>query len=124
MPQAGINNRTAERRQRRRSLRKAQTDAEQLLWHHLRSNQLSELKFRRQHEVGPYIIGFYCHKAKLVVEIDGSQHYDSDGLANDGRRTAYLESQGLSVVRFTNIEVLTEIEGVLTRLLDVVQPSP
>jgi very-short-patch-repair endonuclease len=70
-------------------------------------------KFRRQHPIGPYIVDFYCHKAQLAIEIDGGQHNQDDQLLYDERRTAYLEDQGIKVLRFWNHDVLRETETVL-----------
>jgi very-short-patch-repair endonuclease len=102
--------------QRRKELRQAATDAELRLWKHLRAHRFSELKFRRQHPIGSYIVDFYCHQKSLVIEVDGSQHYENGGLAYDRERTAFLEAQGLRVLRFTNVEVLTETDGVLATI--------
>ena len=70
------------------------------------------LRFRRQYVIGNYIADFYCHKAKLVVELDGSQHYTPDEQAYDRKRTAYLESQGLFVLRYSNLDVLRKFDNV------------
>jgi adenine-specific DNA-methyltransferase len=83
------------------------------LWKHLRAHRLAELKWRRQHAIGPFIVDFYCHSKGLVIEVDGSQHYEGDGVASDQRRTAYLRELGLRVLRFTNVDVLTQQDGVL-----------
>ncbi len=101
----------------RRALRRTQTDAERALWRLLRSRALEGYKFRRQHGAGPYVLDFYCADAHLAVEADGSQHYTSDGLADDAVRTAYLEALGIRVLRFTNVEVLTNAEGVIGSIL-------
>ena len=116
--------------ERRRALRQAGTDAEALLWHCLRDRLMGGVKFRRQHEYGPYILDFYCHERKLVIEVDGSQHAAPKNAAEDAARTQYLESHGLRVLRFTNLEVLQETEAVLARVLDEIEgfasnnPSP
>lgn len=70
-------------------------------------------KFRRQHPIGPYIVDFYCRKAQLAIEIDGGQHNQDDQLLYEQRRTAYLEEQGIKVLRFWNHDVLRETETVL-----------
>jgi very-short-patch-repair endonuclease len=92
-----------------RALRRSQTDAEKRLWKHLRAGQLDGFKFRRQHPIPPYIADFYCEAAKLVVELDGSQHTQ----ANDAARTRFLESAGLVVLRFWDNDVLLNTDGVL-----------
>ena len=70
------------------------------------------LRFRRQYVIGNYITDFYCHKAKLVVELDGSQHYSPEEVEYDRKRTAYLESQGLKVMRFSNLDVMRQFRRV------------
>ena len=112
-----------------RRLRRRQTDAERKLWAGLRRSQLDSLKFRRQVPRGPYIADFVCEAALLIVELDGGQHGDEEGLANDQIRTIYLESLGYRVLRFWNPEVLTNTQGVLDTILDVATarakpPSP
>ncbi len=102
----------SEHLQRRRELRTNSTDAELRLWKHLRAKRFAELKWRRQHHIGAFIVDFYCHARQLIVEVDGSQHYEGDGRLYDEERTTYLEALGLRVLRFTNIEVLTNTAGV------------
>src|SRR5690242_17101554 len=97
-------------RDRARALRLAQTEVERRLWQRLRNRQLSGFKFRRQHPVGPYITDFFCVDARLVIELDGSQHGDQRGLQADERRTEYLKEQGYRVLRFWNEEVLNNID--------------
>lgn len=103
--------------ERSRQLRRDQTDAERALWRLLRSRALEGYKFRRQHGAGPYVLDFYCADAHLAVEVDGSQHYTPDGLADDVVRTAYLEALGIRVLRFTNVEALANAEGVVETIL-------
>jgi very-short-patch-repair endonuclease len=103
-------------RMRARELRQNSTIPERILWGLLRDRRLAGAKFRRQHRVGPYIVDFYCHCAKLVVELDGRSH-DDRGLA-DRRRQDYLESvAGLRVIRFGNDDVLTDPESVMMGLM-------
>ena len=99
-----------------RKLRQEQTDAEQLLWHVLRNRQFGGLKFRRQFPVTPYVLDFYCHEASLAIEVDGGQHNEPDRERRDAERTAYLGTQGITVIRFWNHEVLQETEAVLEQL--------
>jgi very-short-patch-repair endonuclease len=87
------------------------TDPERLLWGRLRRRQLGALRFRRQFPLGPYIADFFCLRARLVVELDGSQH--AERAVEDAARTRWLESQGFKVIRFWNQEVLQNLEGVL-----------
>ena len=105
-----------------RHLRSAPTDAEALLWHHLRARQIAGFKFRRQHAVGPYVLDFFCHEAGLAVEVDGSQHMDQ--AAQDEARTRYLETLAIKVLRFTNTEVLTETDAVLEVILSQLRTDP
>ena len=96
------------------------TDAEKKLWSILRNNRLGA-KFRRQVPYGPYILDFYCVKARLVIELDGSQHYTPDGKRRDAIRDAYLRNDGLEVVRFLNDEVFVNEEGVEQVICEKVQ---
>ncbi len=86
------------------------TDAERLLWSYLRGRQVAGAKFRRQHPAGPFILDFYCPEFRLAVELDGSQHYEA-------ARAAYLEELGIRVVRFTDVEMLTQAEAVVEAIL-------
>jgi len=84
------------------------------MWSALRDRRLVRYKFRRQHPIGHYVVDFACTKYALVIEIDGGQHAD---LPTDGRRTAWLESQGWKVMRFWNNEALTNTAGVIETIL-------
>ena len=84
-------------------LRKNQTKEEARLWYQFLRRY--DVRFRRQFPYGPYIVDFYCAKAKLVIELDGSQHYNPQMMAKDRERATFLEGQGLRVLRFTNAEV-------------------
>lgn len=101
-----------------RKLRKEMTPAERLLWSRLRDRRLAGLKFRRQVPVGPYIVDFLCAEARVIVEIDGGQHNLPDARAQDQERTRFLEAKGYKVLRFWNNEVLGNLEGVLTVILE------
>ena len=91
------------------------TEAEKLLWYHLRAHRFAEYGFRRQRPMGgKYIADFVCPKRKLVIELDGGQHADS---AEDEVRDAFLASEGYRVLRFWNNDVLSNIEGVLTIIM-------
>ncbi len=107
-------------RHRRISLRRSQTEAESLLWRFLRNSHLSGAKFRRQHQIGPYIVDFYTDEHRLVLEVDGGQHFEDEAITADAKRTMFLESQGLKVVRFTNTEVLQELDAVIARIAEFV----
>ena len=101
-----------------RQLRENMTDAERKLWAKIRRKQIKEYQFYRQKPVGDYIVDFYCPRAKLVVEIDGSQHLVGETIQYDRIRDDYLSSLGLRVVRFTNTDVLMNIKGVVERIKD------
>jgi very-short-patch-repair endonuclease len=98
-----------------RDLRQSQTDAERKLWWRLRDRRLTEFKFRRQHPLGPFVVDFCCAEARLVIELDGGQHALQRN--SDAARTEFLEAQGYRVLRFWNNEILTNIEGVLHRIV-------
>lgn len=87
-----------EQTERARLLRQAMIDAEEKLWFHFRAENTKDLKIRRQHPVGPYILDFYCHKARLALEIDGSSHEFK--VEHDERRDAYMRSRGIETLRF------------------------
>ncbi|WNG42217.1 endonuclease domain-containing protein [Archangium violaceum] len=107
-----------------RRLRANTTNAESLLWRLLRARQLMGVKFRRQHQFGPYILDFYAHEAKLALELDGDGHARPEQQARDAARTEFLEAHGLTVLRFSNREVLQETEAVLTRIWNQLSTSP
>ena len=113
-------------RQFARALRKQMTDAERLLWRHLRNRELGGWKFRRQYPVGPFIVDFICVEKNVVIEVDGGQHAENAAL--DLQRSAYLNKMGYRVVRFWNNEVLQETEAVLEAifaiLVDAAKNSP
>ena len=92
------------------ALRKNMTKEENLLWYPFLRR--CPCQFRRQYVIGNYIVDFYCHRAKLAVELDGSQHYTPEEMEKDARRTRYLESLGLQVLRFSNLDVLRRFRGV------------
>ncbi len=107
-----------------RTLRSNMTDAEQLIWSKIRRKQIGNLQFYRQKNIGNYIVDFYCPKAKLVMEIDGGQHYESNGMRKDQARECYLQGLGLTVMRFSNIDILKNIDGVLERIGDYLKSTP
>jgi len=98
-----------------RKLRGAQTDAERKLWFALRDRRLGGFKFIRQEAIGPFIADFVCRERKLIIEVDGGQHAESQ---RDAVRDAYLAREGYRVMRFWNNDVLTNREGVLLTILD------
>ena len=99
-------------------LRKNMTDAEILLWSKIRMKQLKGLMFSRQKPLGEYIADFYCAKAKLVIEVDGGQHFSDDSIEYDRIRDEFMESMGLKVLRFTNTDVIENIEGVVEVIVE------
>ena len=96
-----------------RRLRKEMTDSEKKLWSRLRRKQIMDIQFYRQKPIGPYIVDFYAPKAKIVIEVDGSQHMEEDPQKKDAQRDQYLKNQNLSVLRFNNLQVLQELDSVL-----------
>ncbi|MBI5842226.1 MAG: endonuclease domain-containing protein [Chloroflexi bacterium] len=102
-------------------LRKESTPAERKLWSRIRNDQLG-VTFRRQHAVGIYIPDFCSPKAKLIIELDGSQHLEQEEY--DGERTKYLESQGYKVIRFWNNDVLNNIDGVILAIIHAMEGEP
>jgi very-short-patch-repair endonuclease len=106
-------------------MRHEPTDAERALWRLLRHRQLAGEKFRRQHQIGPYILDFYCLKYGLAVEVDGGQHYEPTGVARDAERTRFLTLRGIRVLRFSNLQVLKEGNAVLEEIMRALErPSP
>ena len=105
-----------------RALRSQLTDAEQVLWRHLRMRQISGHKFRRQRPIGPYIVDFVCLEKKLIVELDGSQH--AEQYSYDRSRDRWLIAQGFEVVRFWNDQVLTETNDVVEAIFRALNEPP
>jgi len=99
-----------ELRKRSQDLRKQMTKEERHLWYDFLKTY--PVQFKRQYSIGPYFVDFYCYQAKLIVELDGSQHYDRETLAYDNARTKYLQEQGFSVLRFSNSDVMTRFRAV------------
>jgi very-short-patch-repair endonuclease len=102
-------------------LRKEQTPAEAKLWAYLHTLREDGIHVRRQHAIGPYIVDFCAPRRKLVIEVDGSQHLDQREY--DAERTACLEAQGYTILRFWNGDVLNNIEGVLGVILEEISPA-
>ncbi|MFC1937333.1 endonuclease domain-containing protein [Chloroflexota bacterium] len=101
-----------------RQLRESMTGAERHLWGKLRMKQLRGCQFYRQKPIGDYIVDFYCPRAKLVIEIDGSHHLVGETIEYDGIRDEYLRSLGLRVLSFTNTDVLTHVETVVESIVE------
>jgi len=94
------------------------TDAERMVWKCIRRKQINNLQFYRQKIVGNYIVDFYCPVAKIVIEIDGGQHFEPQAIYKDALRDEYLKNLGLKVLRFNNLEILNNKEGVYQRILE------
>jgi len=107
-----------------REFRKNMTDAERLLWSKVRRKQLNNYQYYRQKNVGNYIVDFYCPAGKLIVELDGGQHYTEEGKKKDAIREQYLDSLGFTVLRFSDREVLKNIEGVIEKIYDHLKNPP
>jgi imidazole glycerol-phosphate synthase subunit HisF len=103
-------------------LRNRQTEAEEILWDKLSKSQLG-YRFKRQHPVELFVADFYCHKAKLIIELDGSYHDKSDQIAYDMERTKVLECLGLRVMRFRDKEVFENIDSVVVQIKQVMHAS-
>ena len=121
-----VSKRSAGATLRARKLRSGETEAEYRLWGELRGRYLNGYKFVRQIPLGPYVVDFVCRRKRLIIEVDGSQHAES---VTDFARTAWLNAQGYSVLRFWNDEVLRERRAVLETILAVLEgrisaPSP
>lgn len=109
-------------RNRARQLRKSFTDTELRLWQLLRSRNLKNFKFRRQHPIGSYIVDFVCLEERLVIEVDGSQHMQQ--ARYDSKRTEQLEAAGYQVLRFGDNDVLVNAESVMQKLYDALEAPP
>ena len=117
------------RRQRgtAKRLRRDLTDAERALWHVLRAHRFEGVGFRRQMPIGPYIVDFVAHRMRLVIEVDGGQHLTAEGQEADRTRDEWLAGRGYRVLRFSNLDVLQNVDGVADAIdaaLPPSQPSP
>ena len=102
-----------------KTLRKNMTKEERRLWYDYLSTY--PIRFYRQRPIGRYIVDFYCAKAKLVIELDGSQHFSEDGLAYDKERSAFLENSGIEIIRFTNVEIKQKFSSVCEYIDSIVE---
>lgn len=105
-----------------KALRSTQTDAEQILWYHLRAHRFMGKKFKRQKPIGRYVVDFVCLEEKLIIELDGGQH--TDHVDYDQVLDSWLKNEGYTVLRFWNNQVMQELEGVLERIWLNLSPSP
>jgi len=120
-PNWQVNKRT---RTNARTLRRNLTDAERIIWYGLRAHRLKGVSFRRQTPIGPYIVDFVSHSAKIVIEIDGGQHFEAAHEKRDARRDRFLASKGYRVLRFNNHDVMKNRVGVLERIASVLGDAP
>src|SRR5262245_56290275 len=111
MPHAVV---STQQRNRAKQLRRRMTRAETLLWRYIKANHIDGLSFRRQVPTRGYVADFVCYAARLIVELDGESHEFKSRQQHDAQRDAWFESQGYAVLRFTNDQVLSELEGVVT----------
>ena len=111
-------------RARARSLRRDSTDAERIIWNALRAHRLNGASFRRQKPIGPYVADFVCLATKLIIEIDGGQHFEVEQQKRDARRNAFLASKGYHVLRFNNYDVMTNRAGILETIAAAIDHSP
>ncbi len=110
-----------------RALRRNSTDAERILWSELRGGRLNGASFRRQVPIENYVADFICHAAKLVIELDGGQHFSDEGERADARRSAVIEAKGFKVLRFSNLDVMINRAGVLETIATTIAeraPTP
>jgi very-short-patch-repair endonuclease len=107
--------------ERARCLRRTPTEAEKILWTHLRAHRFFGVGFRRQHAIGPYVVDFCSPRKKIVIEVDGGQHSDQEEY--DNARTEFLRGNGYLVLRFWNNEVMSNIDGVLYVISEKVLPK-
>src|SRR5215467_5234687 len=112
------------RKSLRRKLRNSATSAEAILWGSLRRRQLEGKKFRRQESLGHYVVDFYCPECRLIVELDGTPHFEPDSDIYENQRTAYLETLGLTVIRFENQAIHDDIELVLETIREAIRNAP
>ncbi|RWC60614.1 endonuclease domain-containing protein [Mesorhizobium sp.] len=104
-------------RRNAKSMRRVMTDAELKLWNELRAHRLMGMSFRRQVPIGPYIVDFACSSYHLIVEVDGSQHADSENLQRDEARSAYLKASGWTILRFWNDDIIRDIDNVCQHIV-------
>jgi very-short-patch-repair endonuclease len=100
------------------------TDAEACLWDRLRNSQILGHRFRRQHPIANYIVDFYCHKLKLVIEVDGSIHNKPENMVYDSDRDKVMKELGLTIMRFSNEDVLESIDDVICQIKAIAEANP
>jgi very-short-patch-repair endonuclease len=114
---------TGTQRARAKQLRRFMTHAETLLWRHLKAHRLARLSFRRQTPIGNYIADFVAHSCRLIVEVDGESHDFEERLRRDARRDQWFGSRGYRVLRFTNDDVMRNLEGVVVSILHAAEQA-
>ncbi|MCX6714415.1 MAG: endonuclease domain-containing protein [Candidatus Uhrbacteria bacterium] len=107
----------------RRVLRNEATRAENYLWEHLKNKKLG-FKFRRQHGIDSFVVDFYCSEKRLAIELDGSQHFTSEGKTHDEERSRIIEGYEIKVIRFTNDEVINNTNSVISRIKQILAIQP
>ena len=107
-----------------KELRQNQTNAEKIIWDKIRGSRLKGYKFRRQYAIGRYIADFYCCEARLVIELDGRIHNQTEIKEYDQIRQNEIEGRNITIIRFSNEEVYKEIESVLTKVASILAPLP
>ena len=108
---------------RRRDLRVKQTEAEKILWQKLRNRQINGFKFFRQCSIGKYIADFYCSELRLVIELDGSHHYEENVFEYDKIREEFMKSLDIQTIRFNNLDVFKSLDEVMERVYFEVRKS-
>ncbi len=111
-------------KEKRQELRHNSPKAEQMLWAKLKDSNFLDLKFRRQHGIGRYVVDFYCAKVRLVIEVDGDSHFTEDAVEYDKIRTQYFNIQRITVLRFTNNDVYKNMNGVLESIQKFIEHHP
>lgn len=105
-----------------KNLREKMTEAEKILWSRLSNKQINNCRFKRQHPIANFIADFYCHQAKLIIEVDGDIHLQRDQIIYDKKRSLVLEGLGCRILRFTNNEVKNQIEKVIDIIKNETHP--
>ena len=108
---------------RRRDLRVKQTEAEKILWQKLRNRQVEGFKFFRQYSIGKYIADFYCSELRLVIELDGSHHYEENVFEYDKIREEFMKNLDIKTIRFNNLDVFKSLDEVMERVYFEVRKS-
>jgi very-short-patch-repair endonuclease len=107
-----------------RALRRNMTDAQSIIWYNVRAHRFQGASVRRPTPIGPYIAEFVCHAAKLIIELDGGQHFESKNIARDAKRDAYLAARGYRILRFNSLDVTTNKSGVLETIAAALGKAP